>query len=280
MREISLLTFNAGLLSAFGGLLEPAPFVRERLTSLPRALADFGADLVLLQEVYDWNNVHFVFREARYCYPYGETPRKSRRCSFGSGLVVLAREPVTTEFHSFRAGIWEERLLAERGFLVVRTLFGLSIVNFHVTAGGIFRSPQSAATERTRARQIEEMLIAVGRSETTLVLAGDLNAGPNVSDSNYRRLDLEGFVDVFALMNPQLNTPTWDPANPLNTGGPHRNSPPQRCDHIFVRSQDLIRNRLEVVRSDVVLTDPMVSTPSGNVTLSDHYGVAVTFRVP
>jgi endonuclease/exonuclease/phosphatase family metal-dependent hydrolase len=279
MREISLLTFNAGLLSAFGGLLEPAPFVRERLASLPQALADFGADFVLLQEVYDGTTVRSLARGLRSFYPYVATPWKSRRFSLGSGLMVLAREPVTTEFHPFRAGVWEERMLADRGYLVIHTLFDLTILNFHATAGGVLRKPQSPITERTRGRQIDEMLAGMSRIETPIIVAGDLNAGPNASAINYHSLEAGSLVDAYALLNPDANEPTWDPTNSLNAGGPHTSSPPQRCDHIFVRHRDLNQRRLEILRTDVVLTEKIVPTLSGNVTLSDHYGVSATFRI-
>src|SRR3954467_9150723 len=49
---VTIVTFNAGLLRAFGGLLQPAPFVAERRAAIPPALAAAGGDIVVLQEVY------------------------------------------------------------------------------------------------------------------------------------------------------------------------------------------------------------------------------------
>jgi endonuclease/exonuclease/phosphatase family metal-dependent hydrolase len=99
------------------------------------------------------------------------------------------------------------------------------------------------------------------------VIAGDLNAGPGVSDANYRLFAARGYDDAYVCHNEEA--PTWDPANPLNQGGPHQKSPPQRCDHIFVRE-------LKVVESAIVFGRPLVSTPRGMITLSDHYGVSAT----
>ena len=55
-KKLTVVTFNAGLLDVeiFGqSILQPAPFVNERLLVLPKALAKTNADVIALQEVYE-----------------------------------------------------------------------------------------------------------------------------------------------------------------------------------------------------------------------------------
>lgn len=266
MRTLRLLTFNAGLLRAAGGLLQPAPFVAERRAAMPAALHATGADLLLLQEVYDDESR----RALAAAFPHAATPPRVRRLGLQNGLMFLSREPLRATFHRFRHGTAEERLLDRKGFAVVQ-LPPLMVVNFHTTAGGLRRRPESVVVERIRARQIEQMLAAVANAEAC-VLAGDLNAGPGVSDANYRQLERAGFRDAYALGHPRSTAATWDPANPLNARGPHHASPPQRCDHIFVRGA------IEVVESAIVLNESVVKVGERRVTLSDHYGVSATLQ--
>jgi endonuclease/exonuclease/phosphatase (EEP) superfamily protein YafD len=267
MRQLHLITFNAGLLRAAGGLLQPAPYVTERLAALPHALIASGADLLFLQEVYGRRNRAAVADACRETFPHAASPPNRPHLGIDTGLMVLSREPIRAEFHPFRAAVWEERLAGRKGFQYIRTSAG-AFVNFHATAGGLWRHPESEAAERERARQIEQML---GEAADARVFAGDLNAGPGVSDANYRLFAAQGLADAYLLHNAEA--PTWDPANPLNESGPHQTSPPQRCDHIFVRG-------VEVIGSAIVFDRPTVATPRGTVTLSDHYGVSATMRVP
>jgi Endonuclease/Exonuclease/phosphatase family len=265
MPQIRLITFNAGLLRAAGGLLQPAPFVDERLAALPAALSASGADLVFLQELYGGKRRAAVAAACRDAFPHAAWPQTRARLGLDSGLLVLSREPVAARFQPFRAAVWEEHLVGRKGFQVIETAAGV-FVNFHATAGGLFRDPQNPLVEKTRARQIEQLL---GEAAEARVIAGDLNAGPGVSAANYGLFAERGFDDAYLRHNQEA--PTWDPANPLNAGGPHQKSPPQRCDHIFVRG-------LEVIESAIVFDGAVVSTPHGMVTLSDHYGVQATLR--
>ncbi|HVG24234.1 MAG TPA: endonuclease/exonuclease/phosphatase family protein [Thermoanaerobaculia bacterium] len=262
MPELRLLTFNAGLLRAAGGLLQPAPFVNQRREALPHALGTTGADVIVLQEVYDGRSRAAIAA----AFPHVSLPaRTTRRLALQNGLMVASRQPLRTAFHRFRAGTLEERLFDRKGFSVTE-LQSLTIVNFHTTAGGLRRHPEDPLVERIRGRQIDEMLRVLD-SAAACVLAGDLNAGPGVSETNYRQLERAGFVDAWALHHPGSDGATWDPANPLNAGGPHQTSPPQRCDHIFLRGP------VTALSSEIVLTEPIVDTGGRRVTLSDHYGL-------
>lgn len=157
--------------------------------------------------------------------------------------------------------------------LVVRFV-DFSMIGFHVTSGGLRLHPESPASESVRAQQVEEIL-AAARSEAAIVIAGDLNAGPGVSQVNYDQIIAAGYLDCLAACGKQ-DQATWDPLNPLNATGPHRTSPPQRCDHIFVQRSALEKGIVTLAGAETVFREPIVSVPGQRVTLSDHYGVTAT----
>jgi endonuclease/exonuclease/phosphatase family metal-dependent hydrolase len=268
---LTLITFNAGLLRAFGGLFQPAPFVAERRAAMPRALAGAEGDMVVLQEVYGEASrgvLSTAFRYAAY------DPQRR------SSLMALSSSPIHGTFVPFHGLPFEERLFDRRGVLIVER-DDLVILDFHATAGGIRHHPESAAANAIRGREVEQLLdLADRQSAPLVVIAGDLNAGPDVSEANYRQFETCDWVDVYALLHPESRAVTWDPRNPLNSRGPHKTSRPQRVDHLFVRRCDLQDERVTPTAAEIIFTDATVRTSAGPVTLSDHYAVRVhlTYR--
>jgi endonuclease/exonuclease/phosphatase family metal-dependent hydrolase len=263
---LTIITFNAGLLRAFGGLLQPAPFVAERRASMPGALAAAEGDLVVLQEVYGQADRGVLSTAFRYA---AHDPRRR------SSLLALSSSPIQGTFVPFRDVPFEERLFDRRGVLIVER-DDLVVLDFHATAGGIRHHPESAAANTMRGREVEQLLdLADGQSAPLVVIAGDLNAGPDVSEANYRQFEARGWVDVYALLHPESRAVTWDPRNPLNSRGPHKTSRPQRVDHLFVRRHDLQDERVKPTAAEIIFTEATVRTPTGPVTLSDHYAVRV-----
>jgi endonuclease/exonuclease/phosphatase family metal-dependent hydrolase len=265
--RVTVVTFNAGLLRAFGGLLEPAPFVSERRAAIPHALAACGADLVLLQEVHDETSRRAISLAL---------PNQAYDARWRSSLMALSTSPIRAALVPFRDSTLEERLFDCRGVLVVER-GDLVALNFHTTAGGLRHHPESVAADAIRARQIEQLLdVADEQRAPLVVIAGDLNAGPGVSQSNYDRFEQRGWIDVHALLHPGSRDVTWDPHNPLNSSGPHRTSPPQRVDHLFVRQCDVNEGRATPHSSEIIFAHAVVATPAGAMTLSDHYALRVT----
>lgn len=277
---VVIVTFNVGLLCRFGRLLMPTPHVDERFAMLASALRESGADIVALQELYERRHWRQLRNELRTVYPYGERAGVRSWPFLSSGLCVLSRVPVRSHFVRFRDGPLDELLLANKGAIVVTALETrppLTLINTHTTAGGAFSLPEQARAERFRDAQIRQLIGVAGRAKDgTVLLLGDMNAGPAVSDHNYNAFASASWTDVHAFLNPRTTDITWDPANPLNVSGPHRTCPRQRIDHVFVRSRQLTSGSLQLLASKIVFADPCVALPTAApTTLSDHYGLRV-----
>ncbi len=278
--KLRIVTLNAGLLSLLGGRVQTAPFVKERLAALPARLRALDADVVALQEVHRQDHRERIVAALRDSFPFCVYQRKRRNLGIENGLMTLSRLPATGSLELFRDGSIDEMLLDTKGVLRCRIELGegrlLNLLNVHTTAGTLFLHPEAAKTNRIRAAQIRQLL-AMAEAETAVTLiAGDLNAGPGVSDENFRQLAEGGYESVYDLLHGEDHLVTWDPTNRLNRKGPHRACPPQRIDHVFVRRSDLERGRVEAVSCAICFQDESVATASGErVTVSDHFGLQV-----
>ncbi len=283
---VSLLTLNCGLLriGALGRvLLEPAPFIAERLAALPAALRGVDADIVALQEIYKTAHKREVMKALADRWPHAAFPRGRPPHKIDSGLLVLSRFPMpAARFHPFKDAPRDEKFFVHRGaFETVHETPGfgsLRLLSFHTTAGGTRHDPESATADAIRARQIDAILDLAerGPADSAAVLIGDLNAGPPVSMDNYRQVTARGYADLFAegAGEAAASAVTWDSQQPLNKRGPHNHQRPQRIDHIFLKRERLARWRVAEAR--IVLTEPVVAVPGGErVTVADHYGVFV-----
>ncbi len=281
---ISIVTFNVGILRRFGGLLQPTPHLNERLQAMPAVLRDSGADIVALQEIYDEAHRRTVREAVQPTLPFSASDPTPRWPRLSSGLLTLARQPLSSCFQRFTVGPREETWLTARGMLLTTiSLTGggaLTLVNVHTTAGGLFSHPESARQDALRARQLEALFALAANTAGVPVIAGDLNSGPGVSDANYRAFEVAGWVDVHAALHPGTSDITWDPTNPLNIRGPHGHCPPQRIDHVFVRRSDVATGTIVPRSSEVVFTRAQVRTASGAVSMSDHYGLRVEVDFP
>lgn len=284
--SLSLLTLNCGLLriGALGRtLLQPAPFISERLAALPAALRSAGADIVALQEIYKVAHKKEVAIALAKTLPHAAFPRGRPLWKLDSGLLVLSRFPITAgSFHAFKAAPRDEKMFVHRGvFDTVHDVPGfgaIRVLSFHTTAGGTRHDPESAEADAIRARQIDAILDrAESAPDTPTFLIGDLNAGPPVSMGNYRQVLARGYADLFAEKVGEAEAAaavTWDSQQPLNRMGPHAHQRPQRIDHVFLKRRWLERWR--VAEAKLVLSEPTVPLPGGQrVTVADHYGVFV-----
>jgi len=279
----SVLTLNAGLmrLGLFGApLFEPAPFIPERYAGLADALQRVDADIVALQEIYRRQHKDGLAEDLAGLYPHVAQPHRPPWPLIDSGLMVLSKFPLHDfRLEQFRAGTPEERWLTYRGWMngCIDTpdIGRVRLLNYHTTAGGLHRDPESALQDSRRRDQIDEVLQdAEGSTAADVqVLVGDLNAGPPASLDNYRQLAKAGFVDTYAPTGDR-SAPgyvTWDSQQPLNIKGPHSFQKAQRIDQIFVRRSDLAQ--VSVTESVCVLDNPVVETRRGLTPVSDHYGV-------
>ena len=139
-----------------------------------------------------------------------------------------------------------------------------------MSAGGKYKHPESDFMEAIRHRQIEQLVDYTQILDKT-ILAGDLNAGSETSSRNYQQLISAGYHDLFAGLGAQ--DISWDPANPLVKQGNEPHLPAQRIDHVF--TDKALFDCLQVVEAKIIFTEHCVTTNTGPVPLSDHYGVSV-----
>jgi endonuclease/exonuclease/phosphatase family metal-dependent hydrolase len=276
-----VLDFNVGLLQWFGRLLIPAPYVDERLAALPAVIRGKDANVVLLQEIYREPHRQFVARALADIYPHAAYVRKGRHWGLENGLMTMAREPLETRLEVFHDAPIDERLFDHKGVLITTLARPrVTLFNLHATAGGVLASPEAPPVDAIRARQIRRIMELADRTGENLpIIAGDLNAGPGVSDANYRIFERAGYIALHAHLYGDAGEYTWDPHNALNETGPHRTSPPQRIDHIFVRRTDLDSGRIRVLGSELAFTEAVVEVPGRRVTLSDHYGLLAQLEI-
>jgi endonuclease/exonuclease/phosphatase (EEP) superfamily protein YafD len=281
--RLRVLTFNTGLLRLLGRSV-PAPFVPERFSALPDQIRNSGCDVILLQEIYGHSSRHQLAESLKDVLPFAIYPRSKRNFGLENGLMTLSRFPASGSVELFRDAPRDEALFDSKGLLVTEHhLSGqsvLTIVNLHTTAGGVFRHPEDHRTEAIRSRQINQVLDRASTLSSPLIIAGDLNAGPGVSECNFRHLMNSGYVSAHDLFHSESSDATWDPQNPLNSSGPHKACPPQRIDHIFIRNEDLRENRIKPLSSSICLREPVVPVGGGVVvSVSDHFGLCVDIDV-
>ncbi len=121
--------------------------------------------------------------------------------------------------------------------------------------------------------------------KVNVLLAGDFNSEPNALGIQ-KLVQERGYVDVFKVMHPEIETCTYcaDPNSPnfdpmTNAPGqfPPQNTPDhnQRIDYIFAKGGDLKGSR------DVTTLVPLAATLTftstiNQVWMSDHFGIAAT----
>ena len=281
--RVRILSLNAGLLELFGRAF-PTPFVSERARELAIQIETLNCDIVLLQEIYGENYRRDLAATLKRILPYAISPRKKRNFGLQNGLMALSRYPTTGRLDLFRDAPMDETLFDSKGVLITQHQLPcgttLTMLNLHTTAGGMFNHPESAKIENFRSRQIQQVIDCANRIKSTMLIAGDLNAGPGVSEVNFRQLLDAGYVSIHDLMSPQSDDVTWDPLNSLNSKGPHKACPPQRIDHIFLRNSDYRDNKVQPVSSAICLENAVVQIPgSSAVSISDHYGICVEIEV-
>ncbi|MFQ5661322.1 MAG: endonuclease/exonuclease/phosphatase family protein [Gammaproteobacteria bacterium] len=279
---LSLLTFNTALQNV--RILNhsaycPIKYVNERLFALTTALLELNADIIVLQELFhrDLQGIFYKMLKRRYPYVSGfaGTGLKFR---VDNELLTLSRYPLGRgRLVRFRSAVLEEKIFTNKGFfhtpVSLPGMGNIDLINFHTTAGGLIAHPESARVNTIRAQQIDQILDYVNMSRP-VILAGDLNAGPQTSTINYRQVISAGFIDTFSVSaKPAIS---WDPGNPLVAAGKERHLPAQRIDHIFVNGP--LTRLLSPVEARIVLNKTRLTTASGAIPLSDHYGVLAVMQ--
>jgi len=276
---LKVITFNAAILDVriLGhSFHRPVNYIDARLDALASALQHSAADLVFLQELFHRDKQDHLCQMLKKQYPYvnGLAPA-GWKLRLGNELLTLSRFPLPSgRLVRFNNAPAEELRHTSKGFYHMITelpdLGKVNLINFHMSAGGKKEHPESKQMEAIRARQIQQVIeYASGLDKT--ILAGDLNAGTEISTRNYQQLISAGFYDLFAAHG--STGISWDPANPLVIQGRESQLPAQRIDHIF--TDKALFNGLRIVEAKVIFTEHSVTTDIGKIPLSDHYGLAV-----
>lgn len=278
-----ILTFNAAIqdIRFFGrSFYCPVGHIKERITALAEKLLETGADVICLQEMFHRPLQDRLYNRIKHHYPYVcGFAAKGFKLRLGNELLIFSRFPLAGgNLIHFDTAVPEEIRYTSKGFFHTTVILeghgnNIELINFHMTAGGVREHPESEKMNDIRARQIDQILNYAGPMDR-IILAGDLNAGPHSSLQNYLQLGHADYVDTFNL--PGEEGYTWDPANPLVARGNEAHLPPQRIDHIFVHSR--LHERTHVHNTEIVLNEICIETETGNIPLSDHYGVLASLQ--
>jgi endonuclease/exonuclease/phosphatase family metal-dependent hydrolase len=288
LSTIRLLTLNLGLLRfPLRGRwrLMPIPGNEERLAAAPAMLSALEADIIALQEVYSIADRQFLVQSMVASHPFiAKSP--TSHLLVGNGLMLFSRFPILrSTFTPFRGAPRWTGVFWKQGFLVVDVdlpvIKKTRLVNVHLAASLPFADPASAASEKNRNREIDQLLSAAADDNGAAILVGDFNTSEKVYPESYRRLIEAGYHDAFVRANKcvsQVDAVTWDSSNPLNAQSRFRHVPSQRIDHVFVHNS--VGPSFTPVAAQIVLRDRSIKLKTGQYSsLSDHYGMLVTFSL-
>jgi endonuclease/exonuclease/phosphatase family metal-dependent hydrolase len=260
-------------------------YPERRLAAAPELLRALEADIIALQEVNVPADRRHLANSLEASHPFSiSSPR--RHSLVGNGLMFLSRFPIlTADFIPYDRAPLGTRLLREPGFLAAEidlpAVGSTRFINAHLAANVPFHHPEAAASKAYRSREIAELLAAASAGTQAAVLIGDFNTSPEICPENYHQIISAGYIDAFAASNlasEVARAVTWDSANALNIASRFKDSPSQRIDHVFV-PRTCVRTFAPAAAEVVLQEEDVTISPSRQVTLSDHYGMLVTFTL-
>lgn len=272
--RIRILTFNVGLMRiSLGGITlfeNPAGVDARSRTFLSRVrdvCRRARADVVCVQECYEQEHRDMLKITLRPDYPFMATSHF--HTWINSGIMTFSKHPIL----SFRRvphtdQCRYERVLGDRSMLVARIAYNgdapVTIVNVHLSSGCPSDSAEMLAIRHRQIRDIDATIdINCPDSEEPVVVAGDLNCGPQVTPRNYEEMVRLGWMDAWtASHGPGDIGITWDKSNPLNVNKLSLHGRSLRCDHVWVAR----RVDAATVHGCALMED---ADP-----VSDHYAVA------
>lgn len=271
--ELKLLTLNIGELEISLPYIGSFPLIIKkgaRFRKFHSYIEKENYDVIMLQEISQTTRTRLI-KKLHHRYPYAafDTSRKL----FRGDLLILSRFPITEQkFVPYRANTLFERIPITKGVLKATIEVSgrtITLFNTHLTSVGLTQSGTTARVERIRSEQIRDVLQFLHKQEHPVILAGDMNAGPETSPDNYEQL-VSTFVDMFEFCDiPHEGHITWTPTNPY-TQKIYMSSPDQQVDGFYIQAKDIVRLNADFY-VEVVLKNPVVS---------DHYGVhmGITFN--
>jgi endonuclease/exonuclease/phosphatase family metal-dependent hydrolase len=300
----------SGFLEAQAGATLESPDLAARRAALPEAILRSGKDIIMLQEVWNPEDVQrFVRAGEAHGYLALVTPRDQ----YTDGLMTLVKKDLVDPSKGGieqRAVTYEQQDSKER--LVGGVKRGIQEVRFHHRTLGAIRVANTHAQAypenwRERAAQMRTLglLLRDGAPGDIVLGGGDLNAGPYYPANTHTKKTGEQVSDWYqngmsywVLMHysggadaalagrgaPEAQADlTAAQVPPTSPGWPHTASPlnthyaaqydeqPARLDHLVTAGRPV-----KVVASQVEFTQRPTELVGP---LSDHYGVSVSLQV-
>jgi hypothetical protein len=184
--RLEILTYNVALLDRpYAGTRVTSPYIAERRPWLLDHVFETGADIVLLQEVWEWEDAEAfgAAAEARgFAWTAGTPERHGEHGLFlavradriAEGTVPTATE---TRFEAQRTLEWWPGPGVRRGWLAFTFELASTDRTIHVLDVHATSFPRFARVRDLQARQVGLALEALPDPDIVL-LGGDLNAGP------------------------------------------------------------------------------------------------------
>lgn len=289
VESITFLSYNVGLLrlKMLGmTLFSNPPYAKERLPFIPEGIKSVHADIVAIQECYEDKHAEYLIAALKEMYPYHARMNSGGVFRFHNGLMLFSKFPIKNcTLQAYKKVSSLEYYMATKSSLIVDVdipgLGVVTLVNMHTTAGGHIdpEHPDADSDREDELRQAYDVCAAVEAEGRLAIILGDLNCGPEASAGNFKYILDKGFRDTYIegqqrgklLDGPEF---TWDPKNFLNTLGPHKDCPGQRCDHVLLPINGM--ENWNVDKIHVIFSESIA--PIGNSkssTLSDHHGLIV-----
>ena len=166
-KKLKVLIYNCGMLrlKLFGismfTVFENPPYVSERFPHLAKALRESGADVLLLQEVYETKHVLALVEALQDIYPYSNQRNTTFLINFTNGLLMFSKYPIIDAkvvVHKESARL--EYVMGSKSMqvAVIESPLGImQLINMHTTAGGDM-DPENPKVDSIRESELVEAI--------------------------------------------------------------------------------------------------------------------------
>ncbi len=297
--QLRVISFNAWAVESWipRFIVSPSRDLDKRLALLPKALARYSPDIVILQEVWkDRRKLELIksFKELGFAYSVYGTNSLMDLIGINNGLLIISRYPLDTNLSklTFTQGtrLDEGPIFARKGAIKTRIKFNEKWIDLYASHTGGFgtilkdgMAYNFKSDEQTlKAKQTEELasFIRQTRSSPNLILGVDLNTHPFAFENgSYRDQNTSPEYDTLtcktevclglkdaATLSSEGTLSTYDTAHNYYAHSGHFNQePPGRIDYVFATGENLAIKSYNLILKDFEL--------------SDHYGLLTIFQV-
>jgi endonuclease/exonuclease/phosphatase family metal-dependent hydrolase len=315
LKQIKLVTFNAWLLRTPVGL-DISKDIDKRVKIIPQSIADTGADIIFLQEVWGekiQEDIIQQFKNLGYEYfvkAYEKNILSPIKSFFGNGLLIISKFPVKNnpDFLVFDKYTRFDENFVNKGAIhaqvYIKGVGEIDLFNAHLGAVTYISKNQSynqKESERRylQAKQLVHWIREIQSYSKISIIAVDLNAhdkhyeqGRFVNKSSkeyalftdncdYGNLNM---IDTFKFFNKNNSNKqesfSYDRKNFYVSDGYFKEGPSENLDYIFIskRPESFIQSSSLVFKEKFEVISE--NDKKVNIGLSDHYGIMTTLMVP